>query len=46
MIQKNKIYNLDVLDFLNQKVSDNSIDLAVIDPPYNMKKAEIEIIVP
>lgn len=40
MTEKNKIYNLDVLDFLNQKVSDNSIDLAVIDPPYNMKKAD------
>ncbi len=37
--KKNKIYNLDVFDFLHNKVSDNSIDLAVIDPPYNMKKA-------
>lgn len=36
----NKIYNLDVFDFLNTKVADNSIDLAVIDPPYNMKKAD------
>ena len=26
----NKIYNLDVFDFLNTKVTDNSIDLAVI----------------
>lgn len=34
------IYNLDVFDFLNNKVADNSIDLAVIDPPYNMKKAD------
>lgn len=40
MTEKNKIYNLDVIDFLQNKVSDNSIDLAVIDPPYNMKKAE------
>ena len=39
-IKKNCIYNLDVFDFLNYKVVDNSIDLAVIDPPYNMKKAE------
>jgi site-specific DNA-methyltransferase (adenine-specific) len=37
---KNYIYNLDVFDFLNNKVKDNSIDLAVIDPPYNMKKAD------
>lgn len=36
----NKIYCLDVFDFLNTKVADNSIDLAVIDPPYNMKKAD------
>ncbi len=36
----NKIYHLDVFDFLNTKVANNSIDLAVIDPPYNMKKAD------
>lgn len=36
----NKIYCLDVLDFLHTKVADGSIDLAVIDPPYNMKKAD------
>jgi site-specific DNA-methyltransferase (adenine-specific) len=39
-VKKNCIYNLDVFDFLNTKVADNSIDLAVIDPPYNMKKAD------
>ena len=46
-IQSNKvttkssvIYQLDVLEFLNEKVQNNSIDLAVIDPPYNMNKAE------
>ena len=38
--KKNCIYNLDVFDFLNTEVADNSIDLAVIDPPYNMKKAD------
>ena len=38
--KKNCIYNLDVFDFLNNKVADNCIDLAVIDPPYNMKKAK------
>ncbi len=36
----NKIYHLDVFEFLNEKVKDNSVDLAVIDPPYNMKKAQ------
>ncbi len=35
-----KIYCLDVLDFLHTKVANNSVDLAVIDPPYNMKKAD------
>lgn len=34
------IYNLDVFDFLDSKVDNSSIDLAVVDPPYNMKKAE------
>lgn len=36
----NKIYNLDVLDFLGRKVANNSIDLVIADPPYNMKKAD------
>jgi site-specific DNA-methyltransferase (adenine-specific) len=35
-----KVYNLDVFDFLNNKVMNDSINLAVIDPPYNMKKAD------
>jgi len=39
MLQNNKIYNLDCISFLNQ-VERNSIDLAVIDPPYNMGKAD------
>jgi site-specific DNA-methyltransferase (adenine-specific) len=39
-IKNNCIYNLDVINFLNNKVDDNSVDLAVIDPPYNMKKAD------
>ena len=39
-MQINKIYNMDVFDFLDTKVAENSIDLAIIDPPYNMKKAE------
>ncbi len=30
---------MDVCDFLKNQVADNSVDLAVIDPPYNMKKA-------
>jgi site-specific DNA-methyltransferase (adenine-specific) len=38
MLKLNKIYNLDCFDFLN-RVDDGVVDLAVIDPPYNMKKA-------
>lgn len=39
MLSPNKIYNLDCLDFLSQ-VDRNSVSLAVIDPPYNMSKAD------
>lgn len=39
----NKIYNLDVFEFLDLKVADDSVDLAVVDPPYNMKKADWDI---
>ena len=39
MLKINDIYNLDCFDFLKQ-IDDNSVDLAVIDPPYNMHKAE------
>lgn len=38
----NNIYNLDCFEFLD-RVKNNSIDLAIIDPPYNMKKAEWDI---
>lgn len=34
----NEIYDLDCFEFL-AKVDDGIVDLAVIDPPYNMKKA-------
>ena len=34
----NKIYKMDAVKFLNS-VEENSVDLAVIDPPYNMSKA-------
>ena len=34
----NTIYNMDCLDFLD-RVADKVVDLAVIDPPYNMQKA-------
>ncbi|WP_349585131.1 DNA-methyltransferase [Leuconostoc citreum] len=33
------IYNMDCHDFINE-INDNSIDLVVTDPPYNMNKAE------
>ncbi len=39
MLGINKIYNLDCFDFL-KKIDNNSINLAVIDPPYNMSKAD------
>ena len=39
MLEINKIYHLDCFDFLKQ-VGKNRVDLAVIDPPYNMKKAD------
>ena len=38
MLNHNKIYNLDCFVFL-KKIPDNSATLAVIDPPYNMGKA-------
>jgi len=39
MLPINKIYCLDCFEFLSQ-VDDGVVDLAVIDPPYNMRKAE------
>ncbi|EAK5529332.1 site-specific DNA-methyltransferase [Campylobacter lari] len=39
MLSYNKIYNLDIFDFL-RKIDDESIDLAIIDPPYNLKVAQ------
>src|SRR3989338_8819053 len=39
MLKPNKIYNLDCFDFLDH-VSDASVTLAIIDPPYNMGKAD------
>jgi len=35
----NKVYNLDVFDYL-KIVPNESIDLIITDPPYNMKKAK------
>ncbi len=35
----NTIYKLDCIEFLNS-IEDNFIDLAILDPPYNMKKAD------
>ena len=39
-MEYNKVYHLDVHDFLSTKVADHSVDLAIEDPPYNMKKAD------
>lgn len=38
-LNKNTVYQADVLDFL-ARLDDNSIDLAIADPPYNMGKGE------
>jgi site-specific DNA-methyltransferase (adenine-specific) len=38
-LEINKIYLMDVIDFLN-KLDDGSVDLAVIDPPYNQNIGE------
>lgn len=38
-LANNEIYNMDCFDFLKQ-VKDLSVDLAIIDPPYNMGKAD------
>jgi len=35
----NQIYNLDCFSFLN-KVKNGIVDLAIIDPPYNLRKAK------
>jgi site-specific DNA-methyltransferase (adenine-specific) len=39
MLGINKIYLMDCFDFLN-KIDDEITDLAVVDPPYNLKKAD------
>ncbi|MCI0449112.1 MAG: site-specific DNA-methyltransferase [Chlorobi bacterium] len=39
MLELNQIYQADCFDFLNQ-VQDNSIHLAILDPPYNLNKAD------
>lgn len=39
MLKINTIYNLDCFVFLD-KIDDESINLAVIDPPYNLNKAK------
>lgn len=38
-LEINKVYFADVIDFIIA-LEDNSIDLAIVDPPYNMKKGE------
>jgi site-specific DNA-methyltransferase (adenine-specific) len=42
MISMNKVYESDVMMFLD-KLKNNSIDLAIVDPPYNMNKGEWDI---
>ena len=38
-IEQNKIYEMDCFDFLS-RIKNGTVDLAVIDPPYNMNKAD------
>ena len=38
-IEKNKIYEMDCFDFLS-RIKNGTVNLAVIDPPYNMSKAD------
>ena len=37
MLELNKIYKIDVLEGL-KKLKDNSCDVIIIDPPYNIGK--------
>ena len=37
MIEVNKIYCMDCIEFL-KKLPDNSVDLVVTDPPYNVSQ--------
>ena len=38
-LETNKVYHSDALEFI-PKLDDNSIDLAIIDPPYNLNKGD------
>lgn len=38
-MENNKVYFADVMEFL-PKLMDNSIDLAIVDPPYNLNKGD------
>ena len=37
MMELNRVYQLDAFKFLDS-LENNSIDLAIVDPPYNMKQ--------
>lgn len=37
-MELNNIFCMDVFKFLDQKVENNSIDLAIVDPPYNLNQ--------
>ena len=38
-METNKVYSSDALEFIPE-LDDNSIDLAIIDPPYNLNKGD------
>jgi site-specific DNA-methyltransferase (adenine-specific) len=39
----NKVFNEDILLFLNNRVKDNTVDLIIADPPYNVLKVEWDL---
>ena len=39
MLERNKIHQMNCFDFLEQ-IENKSVQLAVIDPPYNLNKAD------
>ena len=39
-MKKSEIYNTDCLEFM-RGLPDNAFDIAIADPPYNLKKASV-----
>jgi len=43
-MQLNKIYNGDAVCILDEQVADKSIDIAIIDPPYNISASSTKVL--